>query len=200
MKANKQNEQSKKKKIYHPQAQRIASEEISDNKKVSDEVSSKSKTSEEKLRWIAKGKEKAQDSLVVQTTLKAQKGAKVWILDSGCSSYMSGDKSLFSELVSYDGGTMKFENNENAAIVEKGNVSAGAGIIQNVLYAKGLRHSLLSVSQICDMSHTVMFKKDGVEIRETCKGKLVVGGSRTLRNLYTLAELSSDQCMHVNEE
>ena len=71
LKAYKQNEQSKKKKIYHPQAQRIANKEISDNKKASDESSSKSKTSEKKLRWITKGKEKAQDSLVVQTTLKA---------------------------------------------------------------------------------------------------------------------------------
>ena len=49
---------------------------------------------------------------------------------------MLGDKSLFSDLVSYDGGTVKFGNNENAAIVEKGNVSAGAGRIQNVLYEK----------------------------------------------------------------
>ena len=100
----------------------------------------------------------------MQTDLKAQKGVEVWIHDSGCSSHMSGDKSLFSELVSYDGRTMKFENNENAAIVGKGNVSAGAGRIQNVLYMKGLRHSLLSVSQICDMGHTLILKKDGVEI------------------------------------
>ena len=147
-----------------------------------------------------KGKEKAQDSLVMQTTLKAQKEAEVWIIDSGCSSHMSGDKSLFLDLVSYNGGIVKFGNNENAAIVEKGNVSAGAGRIQNVLYVKGLKHSLLSVSQICDMGHTVMFKKDGVKIRETCKEKLVAGGSKTLENLYTLAELSSNQCMHVNKE
>ena len=168
--------------------------------KTTDIISTRSENSEKNLKWIAKGKEKMQDSLVVQAALKVQKGPKVWILDSGCSSHMSGDKSLFSELVSYDGGTVKFGNNENAAIIGKGNVDAGAGRIQNVLYVEGLKHSLLSVSQIYDMGYTVTFKKNGVEIRETCKGKIVAGGTRTSGNLYTLAALSLEQCMNVNEE
>lgn len=65
--------------------------------------------------WKMKEKQKVEDqSLIVQTALKAQDSPALWILDSGCSGHMTGDKNKFSELQEYDGGSVKFGNKANA--------------------------------------------------------------------------------------
>jgi len=63
-----------------------------------------------------------------------------------------------------------------------------------------LKHSLLSVSQICDRGHDVIFKKYGCEIRRTNSGKLVAVGTRTSKNLYTLIETSNGSCLLGKED
>ena len=42
-----------------------------------------------------------------------------WIIDSGCSHHMTGDRSQFENLVHYDGGSVRFGNNEPCYIKEK---------------------------------------------------------------------------------
>jgi len=59
----------------------------------------------------------------------------------------------------------------------------------------GLKHSLLSVSQIYDKGYDVILKKHGCEIRRANSGRLVVVGTRTFRNLYTLIKTSNGSCL-----
>lgn len=67
-----------------------------------------------------KEKQKVEDqSLIVQTALKAQDSPALWILDSGCSGHMTGDKNKFFELQEYDGGSVKFGNNGEPRLLEK---------------------------------------------------------------------------------
>ncbi|KAJ8644507.1 hypothetical protein MRB53_006255 [Persea americana] len=136
------------------------------------------------------------ESLIVQTALKAQNGSTPWILDSGCSNHMSGDNDRFMNLEQYDGGSVKFGNNDGAKIVGKGAVQLNHGKItsKEVLFVNGLKHSLLSVSQICDQGHEVVFKKMGFEIRKSRNDKVVAVGSRTSGNLYTLSEIVKETC------
>ena len=64
----------------------------------------------------------------------------------------------------------------------------------------GLKHSLLSVNQICDRGHDVIFMKYRCEIRRTNNGRLVVVGIRTLKNLYILIETSKGSCFLGKED
>ena len=48
--------------------------------------------------WQKKNVKNEDVSLIIQTALKAQKKIKPWILDSGCSSHMTGDKEKFDKL------------------------------------------------------------------------------------------------------
>ncbi|WP_274923123.1 hypothetical protein, partial [Streptomyces clavifer] len=112
--------------------------------------------------WRAKKKEdNSKESLIVQTAFNAQKKAAPWVLDSGCSSHMTGDKAKFVKLQHYEGGSVKFGNDDGAKICGKGVVQLMANKIRSeeVLYVSGLRHNLLSVSQICDKGHEVVFTK-----------------------------------------
>ena len=64
----------------------------------------------------------------------------------------------------------------------------------------GLKHSLVSVSQICDRGNDVIFKKHGCEIRRANSGRLVAVGTRTSGNMYTLAETSNGSCLLGKED
>ena len=42
-----------------------------------------------------------------------------WIIDSGCSHHMTGDKTKFEHFEHYDGGSVRFGNNEPCCIKGK---------------------------------------------------------------------------------
>jgi len=115
---------------------------------------------------------------------------------------MTGDKRRFEKLEQHERGSVKFGNNDGAKIIGRGTVKINDGKIRSeeVLFVIGLKHSLLSVSQICDRGHDVTFKKHGFEIRRANNGRLVAVGIRTCKNLYTLIEISNGSCILEKED
>ena len=51
-----------------------------------------------------------------------------WIIDSGCSHHMTGDKTKFEHLEHYDGGSVRFGNNEPCYVKGKGIIALIEGI------------------------------------------------------------------------
>ena len=75
----------------------------------------------------------------------------LWYLDSGCSRHMIGDRSFFKVFESKKGGNVTFDDGSKSHIKGKGIISLPRLLdIANVLYVKGLRVNLLSISQICN--------------------------------------------------
>ena len=62
----------------------------------------------------------------------------------------------------------------------------GKAKAQNVLYVQGLKHDLLSVGQICDADHNVVFYAHGCEIRRNGSKRVAGRGIRTPKNVYIL--------------
>ncbi|VFQ67153.1 unnamed protein product [Cuscuta campestris] len=74
-----------------------------------------------------------------------------WYLDSGCSKHMTGDASKFRSLEYFKGGNVVFGNNNKGRIIGSGTVGRdNATTVENVLLVEGLKHNLLSISQLCD--------------------------------------------------
>nr|GEZ43453.1 putative nucleotidyltransferase, ribonuclease H [Tanacetum cinerariifolium] len=69
----------------------------------------------------------------------------LWIIDSGCSMHMTGNRALLTNFVEKFLGTVRFGNNDFAVIVGYGDVVTGSLTIKNVYYVKGLGHNLFSV-------------------------------------------------------
>lgn len=94
----------------------------------------KAPTVADKAEWRIKRK-----SLLVQTTLKARSKEASWILDSGCTSQMTGDKSRLQNVNTFNGGSVRFGNNDGAKIVGKGSLSLNEGKIRcnNIFYGMG---------------------------------------------------------------
>ncbi|XP_042518445.1 uncharacterized protein LOC122092169 [Macadamia integrifolia] len=155
-----------------------------------------------KAVWVEKKKKAGSKSLIVQTTFKAHSKPSPWVLDSGCSTHMTGDKGKFLSLDSTESGSVKFGNNDGAKIESRGIVKLDRGKIKsnNVLYVSGLMHNLLSVSQIYDNGNEVLFTKEGYVIKKIKNGKIVAQRTRTTGNLYTLLEANEDRCMMGQED
>ena len=109
-----------------------------------------------------------------------------WFVDSGCSRHMTGDKKKFVSL-NKKNGNVSFESG-SAKITGKGPTTLinGQGKAQNTLLVEGLKHNILSVSQICDQGHNVVFNTKNCEIKDSSSGELVAKGVRTPDNVYIL--------------
>jgi hypothetical protein len=95
-------------------------------------------------------KKKEDDNCGLVLSVQCQKNP--WYIDSGCSKHMTGDKSNFLTLSESKLGNVTFGNDAPKKTKGKGIVSRsnGKGKAQDVLFVDGLKHNLLSFSQVCD--------------------------------------------------
>ena len=73
-----------------------------------------------------------------------------------------------------------------------GKLSNGKGKAQDVLFVDGLKHNLLSVSQVCDKACEVVFTSKDFKIKFVPSRQLVAKGIRTENNVYVLKEEQED--------
>nr|GEZ67707.1 hypothetical protein [Tanacetum cinerariifolium] len=86
----------------------------------------------------------------------------LWIIDSGCSKHMTGNRALLTNFVEKFLGTVRFGNNDFAVIACYGDVVIGSLTIKKVYYVEGLGHNLFSVGQFNDKGLKVSFRKSRV--------------------------------------
>ena len=96
----------------------------------------------------------------------------LWYLDSGCSRHITGDKSLFKSLKEKEDGYVTFGDDSHSKVLGKGTIDIlGLPLLTDVLYIKGLKANLLSITQIFNEDFLVQFSKKGCIIfsKEVCK-------------------------------
>ena len=72
---------------------------------------------------------------------------------------MTGDESKFAFLTKKKWGYDTFGDNAKGKIIGQGNISNDtSSLIENVLFVDGLKHNLLSISQLCDKGFIVIFE------------------------------------------
>nr|GFA38974.1 integrase, catalytic region, zinc finger, CCHC-type, peptidase aspartic, catalytic [Tanacetum cinerariifolium] len=98
----------------------------------------------------------------------------LWIIDSGCSNHMTGNRVVLTNFVKKFLGTVRFGNNDFAVI---------AGY--KVYYVEGLGHNLFSVGKFYDKGLEVVFQKSTCFVRNE-DGVDFLTGDRSL-NLYTIS-------------
>nr|GEV32102.1 integrase, catalytic region, zinc finger, CCHC-type, peptidase aspartic, catalytic [Tanacetum cinerariifolium] len=115
-----------------------------------------------------------------------------WIIDSGCSNHMTGNRALLTHFVKKLLGTVRFGNNYFTVIASYGDLVIGSMTIKKVYYVEGLGHNLFSIGKFCDKGLEVVFRKFTCFVRSKDSVDLLTG-DRSL-NLYTIAfnEIASD--------
>ena len=98
---------------------------------------------------------------------------------------MTGNKNTFRSLQEKE-GTVTFGNDISSKILGKGTVSLGSkdASTKNVLLIENMKHNILSVIQMCDQGHILIFNSKECEIREEGSDILVATTTRTPNNTY----------------
>ncbi|GKD88816.1 hypothetical protein Tco_1364323 [Tanacetum coccineum] len=119
----------------------------------------------------------------------------LWIVDSGCSKYMTGNLQLLRNFVEKFMGTVRFGNDHFAAITRYGDYVQGNLTICHVYYVEGLGYNLFSVRQFCDEDLEVAFRSNTCYVRNL-EGDDLLTGSPDL-NLYTISISELASSSHV---
>jgi hypothetical protein len=102
-----------------------------------------------------------------------------WIIDSGCTNHMTGEKMMFTSYV-------KNKNSQDSIIFGDGNQGKVKGLgqiaitsehsISNVFLVESLGYNLLSVSQLCNMGYNCLFTNIDVSVFRRSDGSLAFKG------------------------
>ena len=99
---------------------------------------------------------------------------------------MTGDESHFITLKAKDGGMVTFGDNGKGKIVGIGNIGiTSSTFIENILLVDGLKHNLLSISQLCDKGFKVSFESSLCIITNPINDEIRIIGHRR-GNIYIL--------------
>ncbi|GJZ65013.1 integrase, catalytic region, zinc finger, CCHC-type containing protein [Tanacetum coccineum] len=113
----------------------------------------------------------------------------LWIVDSGCSKLMTGDRSLMKIFIEKFMGTVRFGNDHFAAITRYGDYVQGNITIFHVYYVEGLGHNLFSVGKFCDGDLEVAFRSKTCYVPNMEGDDLLTGDRES--NLYPIYHLCS---------
>ena len=116
----------------------------------------------------------------------ASKRSDVWYLDSGCSRHMTGNVSMFLQVRKYNGGYVTFGDNAKGKIVGVGKIGKSLSTsIDDVYLVDGLKHNLLSISQLCDKGYNVVFERSKCIIHEKNNNQILFTAQRC-DNIYSV--------------
>jgi hypothetical protein len=98
----------------------------------------------------------------------------IWLIDSGCSKHMTGDKGWFSSLVPVvKKRYITFGDNGRGCVLSEGEIKVSDKItLMHVSLVQSLGYNLLSVSQLLDEGFEVLFWPGGSRILDS-RGDLV---------------------------
>ena len=115
--------------------------------------------------------------------------------------HTTGQESHFKSLKIKDGGEVAFGGDEKGKIIRIGDIgNTSSNCIENVLLVRGLKHNLLSISQLCDRGYKVNFEASHCAIFDKITNEIKFYGKRH-KNVYIidLNELPNhDICLVTN--
>jgi len=110
----------------------------------------------------------------------------MWYLDSGYSKYMTGDSTQLINIKWKSAGYVTYGDNNRGKILRVGDIGRNDRVIlEDVLLVEGLKHSLLSISQLCDKGYKITFEPAQCLITDSKSAETVLVGKR-VSNIYML--------------
>nr|XP_043639326.1 uncharacterized protein LOC122610400 [Erigeron canadensis] len=120
----------------------------------------KSGRSQIKQQWVSKCDKNIGSSTQSESDPMGYHDSHTWHLDSGCSKHMTGCKSLLCSFRTSAGPSVTFGDDSQGRTEGFGILSNGPLTFRRVSYVNGLKHNLISVSQLCDAGYEVRFRAD----------------------------------------
>jgi len=121
-------------------------------------------------------------------------GGKHWVLNSGCTQYMTGYVKMFTSLDEDVGDHehVTFGDNSKGKVVGLGKVAITKDLsISNVLLVESVSFNLLSIAQLCDLGLICTFSDSEVVVTNKEDKSLIFKGFRH-GNIYLVDFSSND--------
>jgi len=98
---------------------------------------------------------------------------------------MTGDKTKFTKLELKEEGFVTYGDNNKGRILGNGVIGNESSFnIKNVLLVEGLKHNLISISQLCDKNFKFMFEPNNCLIYDACGSIVLI--CKKVNNIYLL--------------
>ena len=114
---------------------------------------------------------------------------------------MTGDKEKFFNLKVKDGGKVIFGGKEKGKIIGQGKVSEDPSCsVDDILLIERLKYNLLSISQLCDKGHTVIFESNNYKIVDILSNEVKFVGQR-INDVYIInlnCSKNANMCLMAN--
>ena len=108
-------------------------------------------------------------------------GRTEWIMDSGCTNHITGDRNLLMEssLSPSSKKTITFADKGKSKVLGLGRVAISRDqYIDIVMLVESLGYNLMSVSMLCDLDLVVLFGKYGCLVQMVSDNSIVFRGVR----------------------
>jgi hypothetical protein len=121
---------------------------------------------QQQAKMVEKQEERLEEHLFC--AIKACSKVETWLLDSGCTHHMTADSSIFVELNKAYRSRVKVGNGDFVEVKGSGVIavqtSTGIKHIPDVLYVPEIDQNLISVGQLLEKKHSLMFKENACTI------------------------------------
>ncbi|KAI3494513.1 hypothetical protein L1887_40762 [Cichorium endivia] len=103
-----------------------------------------------------------------------------WYMDSGCSRHMTGKREYLRDYRTLDdAGNVRFGNNDTCPIRGYGKITNGQFTINRVAFVEGLKHNLVSISQlVVGTGNAVTFNDQGSIITKEATQEVLLKSER----------------------
>ena len=99
-------------------------------------------------------------------------------MGSGCSRHMTGDSTLLNKFEERAGPSIAFGDDNKGYTMGYGLISKDNVIIDFGALVDGLKHNLLSISQLCDKGNEVWFTKEACVISDKPTENILLTGNK----------------------
>ncbi|WVZ70599.1 hypothetical protein U9M48_019252 [Paspalum notatum var. saurae] len=111
-------------------------------------------------------KTKKQEESTSEAKTVYSSGGSSWVLDSGCTDHMTGERDMFTSLnVTNESQDIVFGDSGKGEVIGVGNIPISHDqSISNVLLVDSFSCNLFSISQLCEKGFNCLFTDEGVQI------------------------------------
>ena len=112
---------------------------------------------------------------------------------------MIGDQDLLNNIIFKEGGNVFYGDNSQGKIIGMGSISFEHLVLDNVFLVDGLKHNLISISQLCDMNYKFFFDANSCQVIYTRSKEMKLKGNR-IGNVYLtfLESSNTENCLVSN--
>ena len=156
---------------------------------------------EQRASFTRQDDEEEEHSLLMVTSSDQISSNHTWLIDTGCTNHMCGNKALFTELAESYHTRVKFADDSSIPVMGKGMIlvelkNGDQKYISDVFYVPGMKTNLLSVGQLAEKGHEMILRNGKLSIYDGKGNSILI--APMMKNRMFQVDISTSAYMCYN--